>query len=97
MHNIFIKMYLKKFKKWRYIDWRIPTTKEGVQSMKMALENGFNVIGYDIGSYLARDGTLYDSIFFAYFPKKVKLNPNEHLDIIKKNRPLVDKVLDSLQ
>ncbi len=96
MHNIFIKMFLKKFKKWRYIDWRIPATEEGVRSMKMAIENDFKVIGYDIGSYLARDGTLHDSVFLAYFPRKVKLNPNEHLDILKKVRPIVDKVLDSL-
>ena len=96
MHNIFIKMYLNKFKKWRFIDWRIPTTEEGVRSMKMAIENGFKVIGYDIGSYLARDGLLYDSVFLAYFPKKVKLNPNEPLNIIKKVKPIIDKVLDSL-
>jgi len=97
MHDIFIKMYLKKFKKWRYIDWRIPTTEEGVHSMKMALNNDFRVIGYDMGSYLARGGILHDSVFLAHFPKKVKLNPNEPLDIVKKNKPLVDKVLDSLQ
>jgi len=97
LHNIFIKMYIKKFKKWRYIDWRIPTTEEGIQSMKLAIENGFKVIGYDVGSYLARDGTLHDSVFLAYFPKRIKLNPNEPLDIIKKNKPLIDKVLDTLQ
>ncbi len=96
MHDVFIKMYLKKFKKWRFIDWKIPATEEGVRSMKLALENGFKVIGYDIGSYLSRDGRLHDSVFLAYFPKKVKLNPNEPLDIIKKVRPIVDKVLDSL-
>jgi hypothetical protein len=96
MHDIFIKMYLKKFKKWRFIDWRIPTTEEGIHSMKMALDHGFKVIGYDIGSYLARDGNLYDSVFLAYFPKKVKLNPNEPLNITKKVRPIVDKVLDSI-
>ena len=96
MHDIFIKMYLKKFKKWRFIDWRIPTTEEGVRSMKLAIQNGFKVIGYDMGSFLSRNGTLHDSVLLAYFPKKVKLNPNEHLTIIKKIRPIVDKVLDSL-
>ncbi|MHA1374763.1 MAG: hypothetical protein ACTSR7_10730 [Promethearchaeota archaeon] len=96
MHDIFIKMYLKKFKKWRFIDWRIPTTEEGVRSMKLALDNGFKVIGYDMSSYLDRDGTLHDSVLLAYFPKKVKLNPNEPLDIIKKVRPIIDKVLDSI-
>ena len=96
MHDIFIKMYLKKFKKWRFIDWRIPSSEEGIRSMKMAIENGFKIIGYDMGSYLARDGTLHDSVFLAYFPKKVKLNPNEPLDIVKKVRPIIDKVLDSL-
>lgn len=96
MHDIFIKMYLKKFKKWRFIDWRIPSTEEGVRSMKLALENGFKVIGYDMGSYLARDGTLHDSVLLVYFPKKVKLNPNEPLDITRKVRPIVDKVLNSL-
>ncbi|MHA1193295.1 MAG: hypothetical protein ACTSP9_13530 [Promethearchaeota archaeon] len=96
MHDIFIKMYLKKFKKWRFIDWRIPATEEGVRSMKLAFNNGFKVNGYDMGSYLSRDGNLHDSVLFTYFPKKVKLNPNEPLDILKKVRPIVDKVLDSL-
>jgi len=94
IHNILLKMYITKFKKWRYIEWRIPTTEEGIHSMKIALEFGFKVIGYDMGSFISLGGTVHDTVLFAYFPKKVKLNPKEPLNIIKKVSPIVDKVLE---
>ena len=96
MHDMVLKMYLNRFKKWRYIEWRIPTTEKGIHSMKIALESGFKVIGYDMGSFIELDGSLHDTVLFAYFPKKVKLNPDEPLNIFKKIEPIVDKVLDSV-
>ena len=62
--------------------------------MKIALEFGFKVIGYDMGSFISLGGTVHDTVLFAYFPKKVKLNPKEPLNIIKKVSPIVDKVLE---
>ena len=96
VHNILLRMYLDKFKKWRYFEWRVPTTEEGIHSMQIALDFGFKVIGYDIGSYIALDGKVHDTVLFGYFPKKIKLNPDEPLNLVKKVRPLVDKVLDSV-
>jgi RimJ/RimL family protein N-acetyltransferase len=96
IHDIMLKMYLKKYSKWRYIDWRIPTTEQGIHSMKLAKDNGFKVIGYDFGSIVDPNGNLTDSVLYAYIPKKIKVSTFDTLDVIKKCKPLVNRVLDSL-
>ena len=40
---------LKTYNDWRIILWRIPTTKNGISSMSLALDKGFKIVGYDIG------------------------------------------------
>ncbi len=37
--------------------------------MSLALEKGFNIVGYDIG-YKSMSGTLGDSVILAYYPNR---------------------------
>jgi len=77
---------------WRIILWRIPTTQTGVSSMSLALEKGFNIVGYDIG-FNNMNSKLIDSVIMAYYPNSgsqvLKL---EYLD---ENRPLFAKIRDT--
>ncbi|MFX1571657.1 MAG: hypothetical protein ACFFB0_02830 [Promethearchaeota archaeon] len=74
---------------WRIILWRIPTTQNGIYSMSLALEKGFNIVGYDVG-YSNFNWTLYDSVIMAYYP-----NGGSHvlnLKTLDENKPLFNKV-----
>jgi len=57
--------------------------------MSLALEKGFNIVGYDLG-FNNMNWTLYDSVIMAYYPnggsQVLKL---EYLD---ENRPLFNKI-----
>lgn len=58
---------LKTYKNWRIILLRIPTTQNGIHSMSLAIEKGFNIVGYDIG-FNNMNWTLFDSVILAYYP-----------------------------
>ena len=58
---------IKTYNDWRIILWRIPTTESTIPSMALALEKGFNIVGYDVG-YKSMSGTLCDSVILAYYP-----------------------------
>ena len=80
---------LKTYNKWRIIFWRIPTIQSSIHSMTLALEKGFNIVGYDIG-YKSMSGTLCDSVILAYYP-------NGGSQILKvncfdENKPLLNKI-----
>ena len=80
---------LKTHNNWRIILWRIPTTQNGIYSMSLALEKGFNIVGYDIG-FSNVNWTLYDSVIMAYYP-----NGGSHVLNVKtfdENRPLLSKI-----
>jgi hypothetical protein len=62
-----LKHILKNYNDWRIILWRIPTTKNGISSMSLAIDKGFKIVGYDIG-FNNINWTLYDSVIFAYYP-----------------------------
>ncbi len=62
-----LNQLIKTYKDWRIILWRIPTTQSSIHSMALALEKGFNIVGYDIG-YKSMSGTLCDSVILAYYP-----------------------------
>ncbi len=82
---------LKIYNKWRIILWRIPTTQSSIHSMALALEKGFNIVGYDIG-YKSMSGTLCDSVILAFYPNGgsqiLKVN------CVDENKPLLNKVRD---
>ncbi|MHA2397575.1 MAG: hypothetical protein ACXADU_01630 [Promethearchaeota archaeon] len=76
---------LKTYRKWRIILWKIPTTQNGLHSMALALEKGFNIVGYDVG-FNNMNSKLHDSVILAYYPnggsqvlQAVCLDENKHL------------------
>lgn len=80
---------LKTYHNWRILVWRIPTTQNGIHSMSLALEKGFNIVGYDIG-FNNINWTLFDSVILAYYP-----NGGSHVLKVKcmdENRPLLNKI-----
>lgn len=84
-----LKHLLKTYNKWRIILWRIPTIQSSIHSMAIALEKGFNIVGYDIG-YRSMSGSFCDSVILAYYP-------NGGSQILKvncfdKNKPLFNKI-----
>ncbi|MFX1456881.1 MAG: hypothetical protein ACFFDB_16015 [Promethearchaeota archaeon] len=80
---------IETYRNWRIILWRIPATPNGVNSMALALEKGFNIVGYDIG-FNNMNWTLNDSIIMAYYPNGgSQVLKMEYLD---ENRPLYNKM-----
>jgi hypothetical protein len=80
---------IRTYNKWRIILWRIPTTENGVHSMSLALEKGFNIVGYDIG-FNNMNWTLNDSVVLAYYP-----NGGYHafeVNYLEENQPLFNKI-----
>ncbi|MFX1258811.1 MAG: hypothetical protein ACFFAN_13200 [Promethearchaeota archaeon] len=80
---------LRTYQNWRILIWRIPTTQNGIHSMSLALKNGFNIVGYDIGINNV-NWTLFDSVILAYYP-------NGGSQILKafcrdENKPLLNKI-----
>ncbi len=84
-----LNQLLKRFQNWRIILWRIPTTQNGVHSMSLALEKGFNIVGYDLG-FNNINWTLFDSVILAYYPKG-----GSHILNVKcldESKPLLNKI-----
>jgi len=84
-----LKQLKKTYNKWRIILWRIPTTQNGIHSMSLALEKGFNIVGYDVG-FNNMNWTLYDSVILAYYP-----NGGSHafeVNYLEENKPLFNKI-----
>ena len=84
-----LKNLLKTYVDWRIILWRIPTTKNGISSMSLALDKGFKIVGYDIG-FNNINWTLFDSVILAYYPKNHRKPLN--LNCLDLNKPLVEKI-----
>jgi len=79
---------LKTYQNWRLILWRIPTTKNGISSMSLAINKGFKIVGYDIG-FSNINWTLFDSVIFAYYPNTIPFLEVHCLDEVK---PLIKKI-----
>ncbi|MFX0080713.1 MAG: hypothetical protein ACFE94_03075 [Candidatus Hodarchaeota archaeon] len=84
-----LKNLIKVYKNWRIILWRIPTTRNGVHSMALALEKGFNMVGYDVG-FNSMSQTLNDSIILAYYPKGG--SSAFEVNYLEENKPLFNKI-----
>ncbi len=84
-----LKHLLKTYHNWRIIIWRIPTTKNGISSMVLAIDKGFKIVGYDIG-FNNINWTLFDSVIFAYYP-----NGNNQFikaEFLDDTKPLAEKI-----
>ncbi len=91
-----LQRLLHKYSSWRLLEWRIPPTQLGRYSIKLALKNGFKVVGYDIGSMLNYDGDLLDNIVMCNFPRGINYKQFRTLHLTKSNKILVNRVLNSL-
>jgi hypothetical protein len=83
-----LKHLLKTYKNWRIILWRIPTTKNGISSMSLAINKGFKCVGYDVG-YNNINWTLFDSVILVHYPNGIQ---SIDVDCLDKAKPLVKKV-----
>lgn len=96
LHNTFLKHYLYKYSHWRYIEWRIPATEKGLDSMKAAIDNGFKVIGYDIGSLYSLNGSIVDCVIFGKFFKPIRKIKLKHVELTFKGQELANKMISQL-
>ena len=80
---------IKTYNDWRIILWRIPTTQSSIHSMALALEKGFNIVGYDVG-FNNINWTLHDSVILAYYPNG-GYNAFE-VNYLEENKPLYNKI-----
>ena len=92
-----LKDLLSKYSHWRILEWRIPTSIIGIDSMHIALENGFKVVGYDIGSINNDDGTLSDSLVLCKYFNEIDLDQFTKIDITDANKTLVNKVIGAFK
>lgn len=92
-----INSTLKKYDQWNVIEWRIPTTKQGVASQKLALEYNFVISGYDPGSYKIDDEQLADTLVMCTFPNGVELSQFECIELTQKNKFIASKVISQLK
>ncbi|UCD01426.1 MAG: hypothetical protein JSV23_11210 [Promethearchaeota archaeon] len=79
---------IKTYHNWRIIIWRIPTTRNGIYSMALAIRKGFKVVGYDIG-FNNINWTLFDSVIFVIYPQGFQ---NLDVECLDKTKPLVNKI-----
>ncbi len=86
---------LNLYSNWNLIEWRIPTSRLGLTSQKLALDHNFRVVGYNPGSFYINN-KLKDTILFAYFPKKLNSNQFENMQLTDNSKPIVKLVLNSL-
>jgi hypothetical protein len=91
-----ISKILNGYAKWNVIEWRIPTTKEGIYSQKAAIKKKFILSGYDPGSYKIEDGQLVDTLVMCMFPNGMELTQFECFDLSQKNTFIVSKVIHQL-
>ncbi len=57
--------------------------------MSLALEKGFNIVGYDVG-FNSMKSKLFDSVILAYYPKGGS-NAFE-VNYLEENKPLFNKI-----
>ncbi|MFX0001742.1 MAG: hypothetical protein ACFE9Q_14540 [Candidatus Hodarchaeota archaeon] len=90
----YMKKICKMFRNYRIVIWKIPTTIEGINSMKHALELDFKAIGYDVASIESnRPGIFHDAIIFAYYNREINHDFND-IKTTNKNEKLFEKVID---
>ncbi|MFW9989203.1 MAG: hypothetical protein ACFFC3_11140 [Candidatus Odinarchaeota archaeon] len=88
----YMKKVCKMFRNYHIIIWKIPTSIEGINSMKHAFELGFKAIGYDVASIESKNSGLYhDSVIFTYYNKEVT-DTFENIKTSSKNKELFERI-----
>lgn len=91
-----INQILKQYSDWNIIEWRVPTdSPHSIKSQKLAIENGFNVVGYDPCS--THYNTFADTIIFNYFPNGIGFSQFGNITLTEKSKPFAELVMDSLE
>jgi len=96
LHRVFLKHILYKYSNWRYLEWKIPTSERGINSMELALKENFIINGYDPGSLYTIDGKLVDCVIFSYLFKEIEY-PIDKIQVMPKAEPIVNRVLNRLK
>jgi hypothetical protein len=92
-----VNFLLNKFKDYRMLIWHIPTTQKGVKSMQQALEEGFIVCGYNVGSFKPRYSEgLIDSLIFVKYLNDISKNTLGNINLTSKNKPFYEHVITQL-
>jgi hypothetical protein len=89
--------YMKKicsmFQNYHIILWKVPTSIEGINSMKYAFDLGFKAIGYDVASIESNNsGRFNDAIIFAYYNHGINDDFNE-VKTTNKNEELFERIV----
>jgi len=88
-----IKYLLKKYKIFRILIWKIPTTLEGTYCMNVALELGFKIVGYDMASIkLSNMQNFCDSIIFFWSNQEIVEAGFCNVQTTQKNKILFEKI-----
>jgi hypothetical protein len=90
-----INSIIEGYSNWNLIEWRIPTTLEGIYSQKLALKKGFIVAGYNIGSNY--NHLFEDTVLFNFFPNGLDFKQFNDLNLSDKCKPIVHTVLESIR
>ena len=87
---------LDEFYEWNVVEWRIPTTNEGLFSQHLAIDNGFIVTGYDPGSY-KEDSHILDTLIMCKFPNGVNQNQFRGMRLTETAKPLASSVIHQIK
>jgi len=86
---------LDEYIEWNVVEWRIPVTREGLFSQKLALENHFIVTGYDPGSH-KDNNVLRDTLVMCKFPRGVDKDQFRGMHLTEPAKPLAINVFEQL-
>lgn len=89
---------LKKYKIFRIILWKIPTTIEGTYCMKVALELGFKIVGYDMASVKLKNMQNFcDSVLFFWSNQEIVKSDFCNIKKTQKNKELFEKIIQQFK
>jgi hypothetical protein len=94
INNEIIEKILLKYSQWNLIKLKIPAIEKALSSQRIALEKGFNVLGYNPGSFFGDN--IYDTITFGFFPSGINLKQFETMNIYEPNASIVEHILESI-
>jgi hypothetical protein len=88
---------LQKYAGWRIIQWEIPLSYSSTSVVELALNKGFNILGYNIGAYFdPMNQRLLDSIVLGIFPRGINKS-FEKIKIVERAKPLVEQIINTLR
>jgi hypothetical protein len=87
---------LDEFLDWNVIEWKIPTSKDGLNSQYLALQNHFIVAGYNPGSHKTNHA-LQDTLVMCKFPTGINKTQFSGMKLIEAAKPLALNVFGQLK